>query len=453
MSSQFDSIRRAFQSTLTAAAGAFGFMLIATPCYAVEASSSAANTLASTTSATEQQPARSDEAAVRPFRVAIPQAALDDLRKRLLATRWPTKELVEDRSQGVQLATMRELARYWSTEHDWRKAEAKLNAYPQFVTKIDGVDIHFIHVRSKHENALPLIMTHGWPGSVIELLETIGPLTDPTKHGGTAGDAFHLVLPSLPGYGVSGEPTELGWDSGRIARAWAELMKRLGYTRYVAQGGDVGASVTDFMGRQAPEGLVGIHLSLLAGALGIADQLPAKSEQERAAHAALATFKTSGFGYFLEQSTRPQTIGYSLLDSPVGLAAWLLDHDTDSYYKISRAFVEGKPVGNLTRESIVDNITLYWLTGTGASAARWYWEFGQFLVAAAAAGGAPPPVKVPVGFTTFPGEIWAAPRSWVETVYPGLAYFNQVDRGGHFAAWEEPKLFSEEVRAAFKSLR
>ena len=453
MSSQFDSIRRAFQSTLTAAAGAFGFMLIATPCYAVEASSSAANTLASTTSATEQQPARSDEAAVRPFRVAIPQAALDDLRKRLLATRWPTKELVEDRSQGVQLATMRELARYWSTEHDWRKAEAKLNAYPQFVTKIDGVDIHFIHVRSKHENALPLIMTHGWPGSVIELLETIGPLTDPTKHGGTAGDAFHLVLPSLPGYGFSGEPTELGWDSGRIARAWAELMKRLGYTRYVAQGGDVGASVTDFMGRQAPEGLIGIHLSLLAGALGIADKLPAKSEQERAAHAALATFKTSGFGYFLEQSTRPQTIGYSLLDSPVGLAAWLLDHDTDSYYKISRAFVEGKPVGNLTRESIVDNITLYWLTGTGASAARWYWEFGQFLVAAAAAGGAPPPVKVPVGFTTFPGEIWAAPRSWVETVYPGLAYFNQVDRGGHFAAWEEPKLFSEEVRAAFKSLR
>ena len=451
MSSQFDSIRRAFQSTLTAAAGAFGFMLIATPCYAVEASSSAANTLASTTSATEQQPARSDEAAVRPFRVAIPQAALDDLRKRLLATRWPTKELVEDRSQGVQLATMRELARYWSTEHDWRKAEAKLNAYPQFVTKIDGVDIHFIHIKSRHANALPLIMTHGWPGSVIELLETIGPLTDPTKHGGTAGDAFHLVLPSLPGYGFSGEPTELGWDSGRIARAWAELMKRLGYTRYVAQGGDVGASVTDFMGRQAPEGLVGIHLSLLAGALGIADQLPAKSEQERAAHAALATFKTSGFGYFLEQSTRPQTIGYSLLDSPVGLAAWLLDHDTDSYYKISRAFVEGKPVGNLTRESIVDNITLYWLTGTGASAARWYWEFGR--AAAAAAGQAPPPVAVPVAYTNFPGEVFPAPRSWVEVVFPGLAYFNEPDRGGHFAAWEEPELFTTEMRAAFRSLR
>ena len=233
---------------------------------------------------------------------------------------------------------------------------------------------------------MPLIMTHGWPGSVIELLETVGPLTDPTSHGGTAADAFHLVLPSLPGYGFSGEPTQLGWESGRIARAWAELMKRLGYTRYVAQGGDVGASVTDFMGRQAPEGLIGIHLSLLSGALGIADKLPAKSEQERAAHNALATFRTSGFGYFLEQSTRPQTIGYSLLDSPVGLAAWLLDHDTDSYYKFSRAFVDRKPVGNLTRESIVDNITLYWLTGTGASAARWYWEFGQFLAAAGAVG-------------------------------------------------------------------
>jgi pimeloyl-ACP methyl ester carboxylesterase len=315
------------------------------------------------------------------------------------------------------------------------------------------VEIHFIHVRSRYENALPLIMTHGWPGSVIELLETIGPLTDPTKYGGTPGDAFHLVLPSLPGYGFSGEPTELGWDSGRVARAWAKLMERLGYTRYVAQGGDVGADVTDAMGRQAPKGLLGVHLNLLAGALGIVDQLPAKTEQERAAHAALATFRTSGFGYFLEQSTRPQTIGYSLLDSPVGLAAWLLDHDTDSYYKISGAFVDGEPVGNLTRESIVDNITLYWLTRTGASAARWYWEFGQTLAAPRAAGEARPAVAVPVGFTTFPGEIWAAPRSWVETVYPGLAYFNEVDRGGHFAAWEEPKLFAAELRAAFKSLR
>jgi pimeloyl-ACP methyl ester carboxylesterase len=390
---------------------------------------------------------------IRPFRINVPEAALTDLRRRLAATRWPTPELVKDRSQGVQLATLKELVRYWATDYDWAKAQARLNSLPQFVTKIDGVDIHFIHVRSRHENALPLIMTHGWPGSVIELLGTVGPLTDPTKHGGTPADAFHVVLPSLPGYGFSGEPTELGWDSGRIARAWAKLMERLGYTRYVAQGGDVGASVTDAMGRQAPAGLAGIHLNLLAGASGIADKLPAKSEQERAAHAALATFRTSGFGYFLEQSTRPQTIGYSLLDSPAGLAAWLLDHDTDSYYKISHAFVNREPVGSLTRESIVDNITLYWLTGTGASSARWYWEFGQFLTAAGASGKTPPPVSVPVGFTTFPGEIWAAPRSWVETVYPGLNYFNEVDRGGHFAAWEEPALFAAELRAAFKSLR
>src|SRR5262245_57126720 len=406
----------------------------------------------SQTTSKKQTTEESTDKEVQPFLVSIPEEALVDLRRRIAATRWPTKELVEDRSQGVQRATLQALAHYWTTEYDWRKAEAKLNALPQFMTKIDGVEIHFIHVRSRHKNALPLIMTHGWPGSVIELLETVGPLTDPTKYGGTKADAFHLVLPSLPGYGFSGEPTELGWESGRIARTWAKLMERLGYARYVAQGGDVGASVADEMGRQAPKGLVGIHLSLLAGALAIADQLPAKSEQERAAHKALATFRTSGFGYFLEQSTRPQTIGYSLLDSPVGLAGWLLDHDTDSYYKISLAFVGGKPVGNLTRQSIVDNITLYWLTGTGATAARWYWEFGQVL-AAARPGEAPPPVKVPVAFTTFPGEIWAAPRSWVETVYPGLAYFNEVESGGHFAAWEEPQLFASELRAAFKSLR
>lgn len=397
--------------------------------------------------------AQPSDTAIRPFRVNIPQAELDDLHKRLLATRWPTKELVADRSQGVQLATLRALARYWSTEYDWRKCEARLNALPQFTTVIDGVEIHFIHVKSKHANALPLIVTHGWPGSVIELLDTIGPLTDPTAHGGTPEDAFHLVLPSLPGYGFSGVPTEAGWESGRIARAWAKLMERLGYTRYVAQGGDVGASVTDAMGRQAPAGLRGIHLNLLSGALGIADRLPAKSEEEREAHKALETFRGSGFGYFLEQATRPQTIGYSLVDSPTGLAAWLLDHDTDSYYKISHAFVDGKPAGHLTRENIVDNVTLYWLTRTGTSAARWYWEFWKAQAAAGAAGGAPPPVKVPVGFTTFPGEIWAAPRSWAETVYPGLAYFNKAERGGHFAAWEEPELFAAEVRAAFKSLR
>jgi pimeloyl-ACP methyl ester carboxylesterase len=396
----------------------------------------------------EQAP---DTTAIRPFQVNVPEAELTELRHRIEAMRWPSRELVADRSQGVQTATLQALARYWTTEYDWRRCEARLNALPQFTTEIDGVEIHCIHVRSRHENAMPLIMTHGWPGSVIELLDTVGPLTDPTAHGGTPEDAFHLVLPSLPGYGFSGQPTELGWENGRIARAWAELMGRLGYTRYVAQGGDVGAAVTDAMGRQGPQGLLGIHVNLLALAIGLKDHLPAESEQERAAHAALNAFTTDGFGYFLEQSTRPQTIGYSLLDSPVGLAAWMLDHDTDSYYKISRAFADGEPVGNLTRDSILDNITLYWLTGTGASAARWYWEFGRFL--AAAAGHAPPPVAVPVGFTTFPGEIWAAPRSWVETAYPDLAYFNAVDRGGHFPAWEEPELFAAELRAAFKSQR
>jgi pimeloyl-ACP methyl ester carboxylesterase len=412
------------------------------------------NTIPVTPQQDAEQTAADNTVAIRPFHVNVPEAELTELRRRINATRWPSKELVADRSQGVQLATLQALARYWTTDYDWRKVEAKLNALPQFITEIDGVQIHFIHVRSRHENALPLIMTHGWPGSVIELLETVGPLTDPTAHGGTPEDAFHLVMPSLPGYGFSGEPTELGWESSRIARAWAELMNRLNYTRYVAQGGDVGANVTDAMGRQAPQGLVGIHVNLLSGAIGLIDQLPAQTEQERAAHDAVNTFMRDGFGYFLEQSTRPQTIGYSLLDTPVGLAAWMLDHDTDSYYKMSRAFVEGQPVGNLTRDHIVDNITLYWMTGTGASAARWYWEFGRVLAAASAAGQAPPPpVSVPVGFTTFPGELWAAPRSWVETVYPTLTYFNEVDRGGHFAAWEEPQLFSEELRAAFRPLR
>ncbi len=389
--------------------------------------------------------------AIRPFTVEFSQEQIDDARRRVAATRFPSRELVQDRSQGVQLETLQALARYWSDEYDWRSVERRLNALPQFTTEIDGVDIHFIHVRSRHENAMPLIMTHGWPGSVLELLDTIGPLTDPTAHGGTADDAFHVVLPSLPGYGFSSAPTDLGWENGPIASAWGKLMTRLGYTRYVAQGGDVGAAVTDAMGRQGPDGLVGIHMNLLALAIGVKDILPAESEQERAAHAALETFTTDGFGYFLEQSTRPQTIGYSLLDSPIGLAAWMLDHDTDSYLKISRAFVDGDPVGNLTRDQILDNITLYWLTGTGASAARWYWEFGRFL--AASHGHTPPPVQVPVSFTTFPGELFPSPRTWVETVYPTTTYFNEVDRGGHFAAWEEPELFTAEVRAAFRSLR
>ena len=390
---------------------------------------------------------------IRPFRIEISEERIDDLRRRIAATRWPSRELVSDRSQGVQLRTLQALARYWETEYDWRKVEAKLNALPQFKTTIDGVEIHFIHVRSQNANALPMIMTHGWPGSIIEMLETVGPLTDPTAYGGRADDAFHLVLPSLPGYGFSSEPKVRGWESGRIAGTWAKLMARLGYTRYVAQGGDVGALVTDVLARQAPKGLAGIHVNLLASAPFIVDQLPAKTKQERAAHEALRTFTTDGFGYFLEQSTRPQTIGYSLLDSPVGLAAWMLDHDTDSYQKISRSFVDDMPVGNLTRDHILDNVTLYWLTGTGTSAARWYWETGRAAAAAQATGQAPPAVKVPVAFTTFPGELFPAPRSWVETVYPNLAYFNKVKKGGHFAAWEEPKLFTAEVRAAFRSLR
>jgi pimeloyl-ACP methyl ester carboxylesterase len=389
--------------------------------------------------------------AIRPFLAEVPQAAIDDLHRRVTATRWPHKELVADRSQGVQLPTMQALARYWANEYDWRKVEAQLNSLPQFMTLIDGVDIHFIHVTSRHDNALPLIMTHGWPGSIVELLQTVGPLTDPTAHGGRAEDAFHLVLPSVPGYGFSGEPTELGWWAGRAAKAWTVLMPRLGYTKYVAQGGDVGAAITDAMGRLSPEGLVGIHTNLFVPALG--GVMPSDTDQERAAVAQIAEFRATGFGYFLEQATRPQTIGYGLLDSPVALAAWMLDHDTDSYYKIAHAFVDNRPSGNLTRDHILDNVTLYWLTGTGASAARSYWESGQAQAMATAAGQAPPPMNLPYGFTTFPGEIWKTPRSWVEKNYPDVIYFNEVDRGGHFAAWEEPELFTEELRKAFRPLR
>jgi pimeloyl-ACP methyl ester carboxylesterase len=392
-----------------------------------------------------------DATAIRPFHVDVPEEQLAEVRRRIAATRWPSRELVTDRSQGVQLATMQELARYWARDYDFGRSQARLNELPQFTTNIDGVNIHFIHVKSPYEHALPLIMTHGWPGSVIELLDAVGPLTDPKAHGARPEDAFNLVLPSLPGYGYSGEPTELGWDPARTAHAWAELMRRLAYTRYVAQGGDVGASVTDAMGRQAPQGLVGIHTNLLVSAL--AGPQPTDTEQEHAAADELATFRETGFGYFLEQATRPQTIGYALLDSPIALAGWMLDHDTDSYHKISHAFLDGQPAGNLTRDHILDNITLYWLTGTGASAARSYWESGQAQARAAAAGQAPPEVALPVGFTTFPDEIFRAPRSWVANAYPNLTYFNEADKGGHFAAWEQPELFSEELRAAFRSLR
>ena len=395
--------------------------------------------------------AAGESATITPFPVSVSDEQLANLRRRIAAARLPSRELVDDRSQGVQLATVQALARYWSTEYDWRRCEARLNALPQFTTAIDGLDVYFIHVRSPHPNALPLIMTHGWPGSVVELLGTVGPLTDPPAHGGRAEDAFDLVLPSVPGYGFSGEPAEFGWNAGRTAIAWAQLMGRLGYTRYVAQGGDVGAAVTDAMGRQAPEGLVGIHMNLLVTTRA-GGPLPEETEEEKTAKQKIATFRADGFGYFLEQATRPQTIGYALLDSPVALAAWMLDHDTDAYYKISRAFVDGQPSGQLTRDNILDNITLYWLTGTGASAARSYWENGR--AAAQAAGQPPPQVSLPVvGFSAFPGEIWQSPRSWVDAGYPNLTYYNKPERGGHFAAWEEPELFTDEVRAAFRPLR
>ena len=409
---------------------------------------------------------------IRPFRVDMPDDAIADLRRRIATTCWPTKELVADASQGVQQAMLQELARYWAADHDWRRCEAELNALPQFTTEIDGVDIHFIHVKSRHENALPLIITHGWPGSVIELLGVIGPLTDPTAHRGHAEDAFDLVIPSIPGYGFSGQPTETGWDPGRVAQAWAELMRRLGYTRYVAQGGDQGAAVTDAMARQAPAGLAGVHLNLLiffptdvsAAVFGggpvpeglvkrvAVALLSAHAERKDPAtlEAVVAVFKR---GYGVEMPEHPQTIGYALTDTPVGLAAWMLDHDADSYQKISRAFLDKQPAGGLTRDHVLDNMTLYWLTNTATSSARLYWEQGRSIAALIASGKKPPKPSLPVGFTVFPGEIYQAPRSWAEKVYPNLIYFNQAAKGGHFAAWEEPQLFSEEIRKAFKSLR
>ena len=391
---------------------------------------------------------------VRPFNVEISQEKIDDLRRRIAGTRWPSKELVEDASQGIQLATLKALADYWANEYDFGRLESRLNALPQFTTEIDGLEIHFIHVRSQHEDALPLIITHGWPGSVVEMLEVIGPLTDPTAHGGAAEDAFHVVIPSIPGYGFSSEPTKPGWDSGRIGEAWAELMSRLGYTGYVAQGGDQGAGVTDAMGRQAPDGLLGVHFNfldavpkeLLMAALNI--RLAFSHDDREQLGKVVAIFMR---GYIAEMGEHPQTIGYSLLDSPVGLAAWMLDHDADSYEKISRAFLDGEPSGGLTRDAVLDNITLYWLTSSGASTSRLYWETGR--AGQASLKHPPPHVKLPVAYTVFPDELFQAPRHWVKHAYHNLIYYNEAEKGGHFAAWEEPEIFAGELRAAFKPLR
>src|ERR687898_170306 len=397
-----------------------------------------------------------DKTAIRPFQFEVPAAELIELRRRISATRWPDRETVTDASQGVQLATMQKLARYWATDYDWRKVEAKLNALPQFITTIDGLIIHFIHVRSKHENALPLIVTHGWPGSIIEQLKIIDPLTNPTAHGASAADAFHVVIPSMPGYGFSAKPTATGWGPARIARAWAELMKRLGYTRYVAQGGDWGAFVVDQIGLQAPSGLLGIHTNMPATVPADIDKAllagrPVPSglsvEEQRAYEQLIRTFKQVDYARLM--GSRPQTL-YGIADSPVGLAAWLLDHnDADGQPAAAVASALNRAAsatGELTRDEILDNITLYWLTNTGVSASRLYWEYkGGFFNTKG--------VSIPVAVSVFPGEQYQAPRSWAEKAYPNLIYFNEVDKGGHFAAWEQPELFSEEIRAAFRSLR
>jgi pimeloyl-ACP methyl ester carboxylesterase len=399
------------------------------------------------------QPTGSGAAAIRPFpHLNVPESELDDLRSRIKATRWPTKELVADDSQGVQLATTQALARYWATEYDWRKLETRLNAIPQFVTEIDGQDIHFIHVRSKHENALPLIITHGWPGSIIEQMKVIDPLSNPTAHGANASDAFHLVIPSIPGYGYSPEPTTLGWDPVRIAKAWIVLMQRLGYTQFVAQGGDWGASITQRIALLAPPTQVlGIHSNMpgtvpddvLAAATSGGSAPAGLSSEELHAFEQLKDFYTKHLGYANEMGNRPQTL-YGLTDSPIGLAAWILDHDKDSYEVIAPAFF-GHP-GGLTRDDILDNITMYWLTNTGISSARLYWEnkLGFFNIQG---------VKIPVGVSAFPREIYTAPRSWAEKAYPKLVYYKKHDVGGHFAAWEQPQLFCEDVRGSFRPLR
>ena len=409
------------------------------------------------TTAPIRQPANgADDQVIRPFTVNVPQEAIIDLRHRLVATNWPESETVPDQSQGIPLAMIQKLARYWATEYDWRTCEATLNALPQFMTEIDGLDIHFIHVRSRHDDALPIVINHGWPGSIIEQLKIVDRLTDPTAHGGTKADAFHLVVPSMPGYGFSGKPTNAGWGPERMGRAWAELMKRLGYSRYVAQGGDWGAFVVDQMGLQAPDGLLAIHTNMPATvpadvneAALAGDPPPAglSAEERRAYEQLIRTFKQVEYARMM--ATRPQTL-YGIADSPVGLAAWLLDHnDADGQPAAAVAAALDRTTsatGELTRDEILDNITLYWLTNTGVSASRLYWEYkGGFFDAKG--------VTIPVAMTVFPGEQYQAPRTWADKAYPNLIYFNEVDRGGHFAAWEQPQLFSEELRAAFRSLR
>lgn len=390
---------------------------------------------------------------IRPFHVNVPEEELTDLRRRINATRWPERETVKDQTQGVQLATTQALARYWATDYDWRKCEAKLNALPNFITEIDGLDIHFIHVRSKHENAMPLIVTHGWPGSVVEQLKIIDPLTDPTAHGGSASDAFHLVIPSMPGYGFSGKPTETGWAPAHIAKAWTVLMKRLGYTQFVAQGGDWGAIIVDHMGVQAPPELLGIHTNMAnvipadidKAAFSGAPAPAGLSADEKLAYERLSFVYAKGIGYGFQLGLRPQTM-YGIADSPVGLAAYFLDHDARSYELISRVF-QGQAEG-LTRDDILDNITLTWLTNTAISGARLYWEnkFASFFAVKGV-------VAIPVAVSVFPDELYPAPRSWAERAYPKLIHYNKLDKGGHFAAWEQPQLFSGEVRAGFRSLR
>ena len=400
----------------------------------------------------------SEKSAIRPFTVETSEQELQALRQRVAATRWPDRETVPDHSQGVQLDTIQELARYWASDYDIRRSEARLNALPQFKTEIDGLDIHFIHVRSDHDNALPLILTHGWPGSVIELLKVIDPLTNPTAHGGSASDAFHVVIPSMPGYGYSDKPRAAGWGPDHIATSWVQLMKRLGYDQFVAQGGDWGAIITDVMGAQAPPELLGIHSNMpgvvppdVAQALPVPGQLApggpppsGYSADEKRAFEQISTFYTKGAGYGVEMGTQPQTL-YGVADSPVGLAAWMINHDAYSYGEITQAF-DGEPVGELTRDEILDNVTLYWLTNTGVSSGRLYWDnkFGFFDAKN---------VSVPAGVSVFPGEIYQAPRSWAERAYPNLIHYNELDRGGHFAAWEQPQLLSEEVRATFRTLR